>query len=60
MGFVSAPLPFVKIGNRRGLTMLQIIENPEIADFVSRFPSSFERVMSMDAVLFIEPDQEPN
>ncbi len=54
--YKTVAVPFVKIGNRRGLTRLQIVEMPWLADFVKRFPTSFEPAADLDAVLFIEPD----
>ena len=54
--FSSEALPFVKIGNRRGFTGMQLIENKELADFVKRFPNRFERNGYYDSMLFIEAE----
>lgn len=55
MDYATADIPFVKIGNRRGLTARQMRELPWVAEFYRRFPASFEPCYGMDAVLFIEP-----
>lgn len=55
--WVSAPVPFKLFGNRRGLTDQQLAEDEGLADFVARFPDSFERSDTMAAWLFIEPDK---
>lgn len=54
-GFEDAEVPFVQIGNRRGLTAEQIADTPWLADFYRRFKQQFEVAMDVDAVLFIEP-----
>lgn len=41
--YVSEAVPFVMIGNRRGLTDKQIEEDPYIKDFFLRFQDCFER-----------------
>jgi hypothetical protein len=51
----SVEVPFVKIGDRRGLTALQVREMPWLADFIKRFPDSFEPSVTMDVWLFVEP-----
>jgi hypothetical protein len=54
--YESAEIAFVKIGNRIGLTARQLRDNPELADFVKRFPDSFEPAeANIDAVLYTEP-----
>lgn len=53
--YVTAEVPFVNIGNRRGLTGLQLMQDQALADFVKRFPDSFEYASNMDIALFIEP-----
>lgn len=52
----TVEMPFVKIGNRRGITATQMRELPWVAEFYRRFPDSFEPCYEVDAVLFIEPD----
>lgn len=52
----SVEVPFVRLGNRRGLTKQQIVEDPALMDFVNRFPCSFELDPTRDCVLFIEPE----
>lgn len=54
--FETVEVPFVKIGNRRALTGLQMMQEPWLADFVKRFPDSFEYAQDMDAAFFIEPE----
>jgi hypothetical protein len=54
--YESVAIPFVKIGNRRGLTGLQLVQEPWLQEFVDRFPASFEYVPNLDAAIFIEPD----
>lgn len=39
--YVSAEVPWTMKGNRRCLTGLQIMENPELKSFVDRFPDFF-------------------
>ena len=58
MMFVSEEIPFVRIGNRRGLTALQLFNDDALWDFVKRFPESFEQHVEIDALLFIEPDDK--
>lgn len=57
--YISGAVPFVQIGNRRGLTKTQLVERPELAAFVKRFPASFEVSFNLDVVFFIEPEQQP-
>jgi hypothetical protein len=52
----TVEVPFVQIGNRRGLTREQLEENPWLLDFYKRFQHCFELHHSMDAVVFIEPE----
>ncbi len=52
----SVEVPFVKVGNRRCLTDKQLAEEPYLADFVRRFPDSFEHHELVSVWLFIEPD----
>lgn len=55
----SVEVPFVRIGNRRGLTAHQLREYPWLADFYRRFAHCFEPApTNIDAVLFIEPEDE--
>lgn len=56
--FETVEIPFVKIGNRRGLTGVQLMQYPYLADFVKRFPDSFEHPGNMDVALFIEPESD--
>lgn len=56
--FESVPVPFVKIGNRRGLTDEQLCENPYLAYFVKSFASSFEYRPDTCVHVFIEPDDK--
>lgn len=57
--YTSEAIPFVRIGNRRGLTNKQVVDNPELLAFVKRFPKSFEPAeANIDAVIFIEADTE--
>lgn len=58
MKYESACIPFKRIGNRRGLTGLQLMEDPELAAFVKRFPKSFEYAHNMDVAFFIEPKED--
>jgi hypothetical protein len=53
----SAEVPFVVMGNRRGLTAQQLQEDQWLADFVKRFPDSFEMHVDADVWLFKEPPQ---
>lgn len=54
--FETVEVPFVKVGNRRALTGLQLMQEPWLTDFVKRFPDSFEYAPDMDAAFFIEPN----
>ena len=54
--YESVAIPFVKIGNRRGLTGLQLMQFPWLQEFVDRFPASFEYVPDLDVAIFIEPN----
>lgn len=56
--FESMEVPFVTIGNRRALTGLQMAQDPYLAEFVKRFPDSFEYATNMDVAFFIEPKNE--
>jgi hypothetical protein len=40
--YADAAVPFKTQGNRRYLTDRQLVENPELARFVSRFSQCFE------------------
>jgi len=53
--FISAPVPFIIVGNRRALTDVQIHEDQAVADFVKIFSLSFERDYTRSIWLFIEP-----
>lgn len=55
MGYESVEIPFVNVGNRRGLTGQQIVEQPWLQEFIKRFPCSFEPMFVADILLFIEP-----
>lgn len=52
---VSIKVPFTTVGNRRCLTHLQLMEDPDLMAFVERFPDSFEHDILRDAMWFIEP-----
>ncbi len=58
MSFESVEVPFKLHGNRRCLTREQIENNEYLADFVKRFPNSFEWSPVMDLAYFIEPELE--
>jgi hypothetical protein len=53
--YETVEVPFLTIGNRRGLTGLQLAEEPWLAEFVDRFKDSFEYLPNMDVAFFIEP-----
>jgi len=55
----TVEVPFVTIGNRRGLTYQQMMQYPHLRDFYNRFKSSFEVCLNADAVLLIEPENPP-
>ena len=55
MSYETVAVPFVTVGNRRGLTALQLAQHNYLRDFVRRFPDSFEPVYALDVILFIEP-----
>jgi hypothetical protein len=55
----TVEVPFVAIGNRRCLTAQQLMEFPWLADFVQRFPTSFEHGGKADVYVFIEPHAKP-
>lgn len=56
-GFEDAEVPFVTIGNRRGLTHQQVTDEPWLMAFYQRFKHQFEVALEFDAVLLIEePD----
>ncbi len=60
MAVESVPVPFVAIGNRRGFTGQQMMEDAMVRDFYHRFKHCFEPgPWNMDVVLFIEPPVEP-
>ena len=40
--YVSAEVPFHKLGNRRFLTSKQLREDPELEAFVERFSNCFD------------------
>ena len=54
--FQSAEVPFQTVRNRRCLTELQLLQNPYLADFVKRFPDSFELDALLNVLWFIEPE----
>lgn len=56
--YASVPVPFVRIGNRRALTDKQLMEDEGLADFIARFPDSFERSEMDYAWLFVEPEMK--
>lgn len=58
MSFESVAVPFVTVGNRRGLTRLQLAEYSYLRAFVEKFPASFEVTNAFDVVLFIEPEED--
>lgn len=51
----TVEVPFVRVGNRRGLTDEQLTESRYLADFVRRFSQSFEYDAKQSVWLFIEP-----
>ena len=50
-------VPFIKFGDRRGLTRVQVFENDFVCEFVERFRDCFEYDEFLNVYLFIEPDQ---
>lgn len=54
MNFVVTPVPFIQVGNRQALTCSQLVEDPSLADFVKRFPDSFEKDIYLDVIFFKE------
>lgn len=52
----TVEVPFIKIGNRRGLTHIQLYEDPCLMDFVRSFQHCFEQHPEACVVLFIEPE----
>lgn len=54
--FQSVPVPFVIIGNRRGLTDAQLASDPALAEFVALFASAFEWDALRSVWLFVEDD----
>ena len=54
--FQSVEVPFQRMGNRRFLTDLQLMQNPYLEDFVKRFSDSFERDALLGVLWFIEPE----
>ena len=54
--FESVAIPFLIIGNRRGLSDWQILCSPIAADFIGVFPHCFERDDANQVWLFIEPE----
>lgn len=52
---ISTEVPFVEVDGRRALTRKQLVEHPELAEFVRLFPNSFEQSMMWDCMFFIEP-----
>ena len=54
--FEDVEVPFIKIGNRRALTGLQIMQEPWLKEFIERFPASFEFCINQDCAFFIEPE----
>ena len=55
--YETVAVPFVMVGNRRGLTCQQLAEHDYLRDFVERFPQSFERDLVFDVWLFVEPEE---
>ena len=56
MKFESVAVPFKLHGNRRYLTREQLENTPYLADFVNRFPNSFEWSPTAEFLYFIEPE----
>ena len=52
-------VPFITCGNRQYLSCLDIERNPELKDFVNRFPKCFEYSINMDALLFYPEGDSP-
>lgn len=42
MTYETVEVPFVLVGNRRALTVKQLVEAPHLMDFVERFLPCFE------------------
>lgn len=56
MAFESQEVPFIKIGNRRALSDLQIAENSHLAAFFALFNGCFERDDEQFVWLLLEKD----
>ena len=53
--YENVAVPFVKVGNRRGMTAQQLEDDPALKAFVNRFPNSFELSVTHDIWLLVEP-----
>lgn len=58
--FEIVEVPWVMMGNRRGLTAAQLRENEWLMDFYKQFKDCFEPLFDCDAVVFIERGQPTN
>lgn len=52
----SVGVPFQSFDNRRGLTLEQVLDSPELYHFVRRFEHCFEWHPEGHVLLFIEAD----
>jgi hypothetical protein len=52
--YVDVAVPFIVFGNRRGLTDMQMQQQPWVREFFSRFRHCFEYDPYRDVYLFIE------
>lgn len=57
--YEDAEVPFVTIGNRRGLTAMQLAREPWLMAFYRRYKHQFEVAPDIDAVLLIESAIKP-
>ncbi len=54
--FITQEVPFVKIGNRRGLTAEQLMRDTGLREFFDRFRHRFEQEDHCHVWVFIEND----
>jgi hypothetical protein len=52
--FETVEIPFVQVGNRRGLTDRQIAELPWLAEFVARYRDRFEHDPNLNVWIMLE------
>jgi len=56
--YETVAVPFIAVGNRRGLSRHQIEEVSWLAEFYNMFKDSFEIDCATDTCIFIEPVEE--